>query len=431
MAWTADALERACGVSDAIIRGWRASLYPTGEQGRLLSLYANHARGLWNKLLGEVVRRYEADQTFLWRADLQRLVVAWKRQPETAWVAELPAHAALDVCARLDGALSRMVRERRAGRRCGFPRFRKKRWGEGMVYFVNQATRLEAGGRRVRLPKLGQVRLRGGDVPAGKLLSSRAVRDGDRWMLSAQFECPRLPPLPATGVRLGVDAGLSSLATVFDGEAFEHVAAPKPLRKAAKRLRRAQRRVARRQKGSARRRVAVKRVAAIHRRVCHVRADHMHKLTHRLTAKADALHVETLDVRAMSRGLRLGKSVADAAIGTMLRQVAYKADWRGRKLVAADKWFASTKTCCRCGERHAMPLSQRTMRCACGNVMDRDENAAVNLYWYGEEPRNRALLGATRVETGCQAAGVSLLPVPVVETRMLAVMEHASDHECQ
>jgi hypothetical protein len=124
-------------------------------------------------------------------------------------------------------------------------------------------------------------------------------------------------------------------------------------------------------------------------------------------------------------------SVADAAIGTMLRQVAYKADWRGRKLVAADKWFASTKTCCRCGERHAMPLSQRTMRCACGNVMDRDENAAVNLYWYGEEPRNRALLGATRVETGCQAAGVSLLPVPVVETRMLAVMEHASDHECQ
>jgi transposase len=101
-----------------------------------------------------------------------------------------------------------------------------------------------------------------------------------------------------------------------------------------------------------------------------------------------------------ARGLWLGKSVADAAIGTMLRQVAYKADWRGRKLVAADKWFASTKTCCRCGERHAMPLSQRTMRCACGNVMDRDENAAVNLYWYGEEPRNRALLGATRVETG-------------------------------
>ncbi len=421
-------------MSATIVRGWRASLYPTQEQSRLLALYSNHARGLWNKLLGEVVRRYGADQTFLWRADLQRFVVAWKRQPETAWVAELPAHAALDVCARLDGALSRMVRDRRAGRRCGFPRFRKKQWGEGMVYFVNQSTRLEAARRCVRLPKLGHVRLRGSSVPTGKLLSSRAVRDGDRWTLSAQFECPRPAPLPATRLRLGVDAGLTSLATIYDGTGFEHVMPPKPLRKAAKRLRRAQRRVARRQKGSTRRRAAVKRVAGIHRRVRHVRADHMHKLTHRLTAKAGALTIETLDVRAMSRGLRLGKSVADAAIGTMLRQVAYKADWRGRVLTRADRWHPSTKLCCRCGARHAMPLSQRVMRCACGNVMDRDENSAVNLYNYGT-PRNCAepqgASPATRVETGCQAAGASPLPVPVAETRMLALMGQGNDHECQ
>lgn len=55
----------------------------------------------------------------------------------------------------------------------------------------------------------------------------------------------------------------------------------------------------------------------------------------------------------------------------------------------------------------------------------------MKLYWYGKEPRNRALLGATRMETGCQATGVRLLPVPVVETRMLALMGHARDHECQ
>jgi putative transposase len=416
-------------MSDLIVRGWQARLYPTAAQADRLNQWTGSCRFLWNRLLEREKAEYQSSRKFIWRKDLQPIAVGMKRQAGLEWLADLPAHAVLDTVARLDGALRRMVQQRKAGRECGFPRPKKKFVNEAGIYCVGQAT--EIGERAATLPKLGAMRLRGGDVPQGRLLASRIWRDGSRWMLSAQFECPRLPPLPATGVRLGVDAGLSSLATVFDGEAFEHVAAPKPLRKAAKRLRRAQRRVARRQKGSARRRVAVKRVAAIHRRVCHVRADHMHKLTHRLTAKADALHVETLDVRAMSRGLRLGKSVADAAIGTMLRQVAYKADWRGRKLVAADKWFASTKTCCRCGERHAMPLSQRTMRCACGNVMDRDENAAVNLYWYGEEPRNRALLGATRVETGCQAAGVSLLPVPVVETRMLAVMEHASDHECQ
>ena len=78
-----------------------------------------------------------------------------------------------------------------------------------------------------------------------------------------------------------------------------------------------------------------------------------------------------------------------------------------------------------------MPLKQRVMRCGCGNTMDRDENAAVNLYWYPEGPGNRGIAAPTRVETGCQAAGVSLLPVPVAETRMLAVIGHESDHECQ
>ena len=170
-------------------------------------------------------------------------------------------------------------------------------------------------------------------------------------------------------------------------------------------------------------------VAAIHRKVRQVRADCLHKLSHRLTAKADALVVETLDVRAMSRSLRLGKSVADAALGTLLRQVAYKADWRGRTLIAADKWFASTKLCCVCHKRHAMPLKQRVMRCECSNTIDRDENASVNLYWYPEEPGNRAGNGATRGEIGCQVAGVSPPPVPIGEPRMLAELVH--DHESQ
>lgn len=407
-----------------ITQGWRGRLYPTRQQAQALDLWGSHDRGLWNKLLGAVTSQYAADGTFLWRADLQRLVVAWKREPATAWIAELPAHAALDVCVRLDGALRRMLRERKAGRLCGFPQFRKKRWGEGSVYFVNQTTRFAMDARSVRLPKLGVMRLRGGALPAGKLLGSRAVRDGSRWMLAAQIECVRPAPMPKTGLRLGIDVGLSSLVTTFDGVDFEQVAPPKPLRKAAKRLARAQRCLARRKEKSNRRHAQVRCVAAIHRRVRLIRADFLHKLTHRLTAKADALVIETLNVQAMSRGLRLGRSVLDAALGTLLRQITYKADWRGRTLTAADRWFPSTKLCCRCGARHSMPLSQRTMRCACGNVMDRDENAAVNLYWYPEERENRGGDASTRGEIGCQVVGESLLPVPVVEPRMLAARKH-------
>jgi len=414
------------GLSPTITCGWQGRLYPTAEQTRLLNLWANHARGVWNKLLGLEVAQYKKDGTFLWKRDLQKLVVAWKHEPETAWIAELPAHTTLDVCARLDKALRRMVSERKAGRKFGFPRFRKKRWGEGMMYFVNQKTRLAPDAHSVRLPKLGTVKMRGGTLPDGRLLGARAVRDGDRWLLSAQIECPRPAPMPETGARLGIDAGLRNLVTTFDGQEFERITPPRPLRKAQKRLRKAQRKLSRRKKGSARRAVQVRRVAALHRKVRLKRQDHLQKLSHRLTAKADALVIEDLDVRGITRSPFLGQLAADAAIGKLLRMVRYKADWRGRELIAAGRNWPSTQTCCRCGRLHDMPLSRRRLSCECGNSMDRDENAAVNLYWYPEEPGNRVREGATRGEIGSQAVALPS-SVPVAEPRMPAPWSR--DHE--
>ena len=102
----------------------------------------------------------------------------------------------------------------------------------------------------------------------------------------------------------------------------------------------------------------------------------------------------------------------------------YKADWRGRRVEKIDRWFPGSQTCSSCGERHRemKNLSVDTMRCSCGNIMGRDRNAAVNHYWYSEEPRNCATPGATRVETGDQVGGANPLPVLVVETRILEVM---------
>jgi putative transposase len=377
-------------------------------------------------LLGAVVRQYEADGTFLWKADLQKLAVAWKHDPETAWLAELPAHTLLDVCARLDKALRRMISERKAGRQCGFPRFKKKRWGEGSVYFVNQATRIDPDGRKVRLPKLGTVRVRGGVPPIGRLLGSRALRDGDRWLWSAQFETDAPEPLPPTAIRMGIDAGLKSLVTTYDGTGFDKVTAPRPLKAALRRLARAQRVLARRRKGSGRRAAQVKRVASIHRKVRLKRMDHLHQVSHRLTAKADVLVVETLDVRAMAQTPYLGQQVADVAIGSLLRFVAYKAAWRGRELIAVPSEYPSSRTCSGCGNLHDMPLSKRRMVCGCGVKLDRDENAALNLYRYPEEPGNLISRDGTRVEskTAAGRAPKSLL----IETRILGSV---GDHESQ
>lgn len=399
-----------------ITRGHLGRLYPNRATAERLHQWAGAQRFLWNRLLDAEKAEYERTGKFLWKRELQPLAVAMKKQPGREFLADLPAHAVLKVVDDLDAALRKMVRDRKAGRACGFPKPKKRFVREAGIYCVNQNT--EIGARSAKLPKLGSVKLRGGRTPEGRLMGARIWRDGDRWMLSAQFECARPEPLPPSGVTVAIDRGVSTLASIFDGEQFEDVAAPKPLRKALKRLRRAQRAQSRRKKGSARRRAQARRVAVIHRKVRERRKDFLHQLSHRLTAKAGVIKVETLHVKGMARNQHLALSVADAGMSRLGSFVAYKADWRGRRVAECDPWFASSQTCCMCGKLHRemRKLSMRTLRCECGNVMDRDHNAAANLYWYPEGRENRVGNGPTRVEMGVQ----ELAPVPVSETRISA-----------
>ena len=408
-----------------IVRGWQARLYPTPEQGHRLNQWAGSLRFLWNRLLDREKAAYQATGKFIWRKQLQPIAVGMKRQDGLEWLADLPAHAVLDTVARMDGALRRMVIERKAGRTCGFPKVRKKFVNEAGIYCVGQATEIRDG--EATLPKLGRVRLSGGDLPEGRLLAARIRRDGDRWMLSAQFECPDPVLLPETDTVIGVDLGVSTLVTVFDGTDFEEWTAPKHLRKARKRLRRAQRCLSRRKKGSVRRRAQARRMGVIHRKVRERRKDLLHQISHRLTAKAGVLKVETLNVRGMARNRHLALSVADAGMARLVTFCRYKAEWRGRRVDDIDRWFPGSQTCCQCGALHPemKDLSRRELVCTCGNRMGRDRNAAVNHYWYRKECENRSGHAPTRVEIGDQG----FAPVPVVEARMLAEVRH--DHESQ
>jgi putative transposase len=354
-----------------ITRGFLARLYPNRATRERLHQWAGAQRFLWNRLLDAEKAEYARTGKFIWKRELQPLAVAMKKEPGREFLADLPAHAVLKVVDDLDGALRKMVRDRKAGRDCGFPRVKKRFVNEAGIYCVNQNT--EIAERSVKLPKLGTVKMRGGRAPDGRLLGTRVWRNGARWMLSAQFECARPTPLPPSDVTVGLDRGVGTLANIFDGNTFEDVAAPKHLRKSLKRLRRAQRVLSRRRKGSARRRIQARRVGVIHRKVRERRRDILHQLSHRLTAKAGVVKVETLNVKGMARNRHLALSVADAGMSRLASFLAYKADWRGRRIVECDPWFASSQTCCMCGALHPemKKLSVRMLRCDCGNVMDR------------------------------------------------------------
>jgi putative transposase len=207
---------------------------------------------------------------------------------------------------------------------------------------------------------------------------------------------------------------VKALATRSDGISYEN---PKALDRELKKLRRLQRKLARQEKGSRNREKTRRRIARLHYRIANIRRDTLHKATSDIAAKTKpdierprAVGIEKLNVSGMLQNHCLARAIADVGMYELDRQVRYKAAWSGSEVVAADRWYPSSKRCSGCGEiKDELDLSERVYVCErCGLVMDRDLNAA----------RNLAQLATTVSSTGSDACGEDVRPVSNRQTSM-------------
>lgn len=177
---------------------------------------------------------------------------------------------------------------------------------------------------------------------------------------------------------VGVDLGVTTLATLSTGE---KITGPKAHKALLDRLRRLSRSLSRKKKGSANRHKAKQKLARLHAKIANIRMDALHKLTTDLVLNHSVIGVEDLNVKGMVRNKRLSRHIMDQSFGELRRQLAYKAKWYGTTVVVADRFFASSKLCSACGEKNpAVVLGVSSWDCpSCGVTHDRDENAAINL----------------------------------------------------
>ncbi|MEB8343595.1 IS607 family element RNA-guided endonuclease TnpB [Streptomyces endophyticus] len=305
---------------------------------------------------------------------------------------------------------------RRKGPRMGVPRFKVKRKARLSCRFTTGTIRIEADGRHVTLPRIGTVRLHEDVsrlralVDAGQLriLSATVRLERGRWFVALQVEQRHeLLKVARPDAAVGIDLGIKTLAVLADSDGNRgQEPNPRHLDRAQKQLRRANRVASRRQgpdrrtgqQPSKRWEKANRARNTIHHRVANLREDTLHQLTTRLSDQYGTIVVEDLNVAGMGRNRRLSRRIADAAFGEIRRQLTYKTRRRGTRLVVADRWYPSSKTCSRCGVVKAkLPLSVRVFACdACGLVLDRDENAARNLV---------ALAARTTSRSGTGVAG--------------------------
>jgi len=248
--------------------------------------------------------------------------------------------------------------------------------------------------RHVQLPQIGRVRLKERTAKLqGRPVAATITRRADRWFVSLTVECERAIPAARPVVRpadiVGVDLGLVHAAVIFDGSATRVVEPQRALRQNLAKLRRLDRQLARKQKGSQNREKAKLRRARLHYRISCQRQDVLHQLSSSLAKTKPVIVLEDLHVRGMQRNKHLALSISDAGFGELRRQLVYKGEWHGSRLVIADRYYPSSQLCSGCGclneqIRGMAGLQQRTFACkACGVSLDRDANAAINLRAYG------------------------------------------------
>ena len=237
----------------------------------------------------------------------------------------------------------------------------------------------------IKLPKAGVVKAKlHRQIPEGFRMKAVTVirKPSGKYFVSILFEyCADENQVRDREERerkvIGIDYAMHGLAVFSDGSKCEY---PDYYRKSEKRLSREQRKLSRCKLGSLNYQKQKKKVALCHEKVKNQKRDFHHKLSRKLADEYNVVAVEDLNMKAMSRCLNFGKSVADNGYGMLLNMLSYKLEDRGGKLVKVDRFFPSSKSCSQCGKvKQVLPLSERVYRCECGYTNDRDVNAAINI----------------------------------------------------
>ena len=243
-------------------------------------------------------------------------------------------------------------------------------------------------GNKIRLPKLGFVKMKNTRDPMGRIINVTVRRKASGHFFASVLVEEEVYALPKTGSSVGIDLGLKEFAILSTGEKIGN---PRFYRVQAEKLAKAQRILFRRERRAKERGVdpetvknvlkAKQKVAEIHEKIANQRKDFVQKLSTSLVKNHDLICVEDLKSKNLLKNHCLAKSIQDAGWRLFVELLEYKCRWYGKELSRISQWFPSSQLCSSCGAQTGnKPLSVREWDCPeCGRHHDRDVNAALNI----------------------------------------------------
>ncbi|WP_145742716.1 RNA-guided endonuclease InsQ/TnpB family protein [Saccharopolyspora dendranthemae] len=355
-------------------RAYKYRFYPTDAQRAELLRTFGCVRKVYNLALDARTRAWFTEQRRVNYNETSAMLTSWKKSDDLAFLSEVSSVPLQQTLRHLQGAFTAFF-----DKRTQYPRFKSRKKSRQSAEYTKSGFKYRDG--QLTLAKMREPLniVWSRPLPEGAEPSTVTVsRDAaDRWFVSILVETSVERHAP-TDTTVGVDAGISSLATLSTGEKITN---PQHEKRDRKRLAKAQRELARKQKGSNNRDKARRKVARVHARITDRRRDHLHKVTTRLVRENQTVVIEDLNVRGMLSNGKLARAISDASWSEFRTMLEYKAAWYGRDVIAVDQWFPSSKTCSACGRlAKSMPLNVRTWTCpGCDTTHDRDVNAAKNI----------------------------------------------------
>jgi len=325
----------------------------------------------------------------------KRALVAIKQDREE--YQDLASHVLQDVILRVERAFQNFFRRLEKGQTPGYPRFKGRDRYDSFCYPDSAGWKLE--GDRLQLTKIGESKVKLHRQIEGTIKTVTIKREVDQWFVVFSCEVQAKDMLPVSDVDVGIDLGVTHLATLSNGEMIEH---PRYYRHAKKTLEKRQQALSSKKKGSHRRTRAKKLIGRAHKKIGNQRRDFLHKQSRQIVNRYQVMVFEDIQIGnlvkrpqpkqdeqgkylpngASAKG-GLNQSILDAGWGMFMEMVASKAEGAGRTVLKVNPKYTS-QICSTCGTLRKKTLEERWHSCDCGAEMDRDVNAAINILALGK-----------------------------------------------
>lgn len=380
-----------------MLKSYKTEIILNEQQKKIFNQTIGVCRFAYNFFIAHNQEQYKESNKFISGMDFSK----WlnndfiPNNPEYSWIKDVYAKAVKQSIMNADKAFRKFFKGESR-----FPRFKKKKNQDVKMYFVkNDAkTVIPCERHRIKIPTLGWVKIKEkGYLPTNATIKSGTVsQKTDRYYVSVLVEEDAASESADSNDGIGVDLGLKEFAVISSQDRpVKNINKTARVRKIEKSLKRQQRKLSRKYESAKKNKnkkeetatrqnihKQVLKVQKLHHRLFNIRENHINQTINTIVKqKPRFIAIEDLNVRGMMKNRHLAKAVAQQCFNKFKTKLEVKCKINGIELRIVDRFYPSSKLCSCCGHRKVdLKLSDRTYVCNnCGNTMDRDMNAAVNL----------------------------------------------------